>query len=443
MKRLLLLYLLVGYSVLSHAQPQPLSAPDDEQLAYDKVHAVGGDTVAMLNMGLYYTHGLGLKQDYALGLDWLQKAADKGYAKAMLQLALMYEQGTGVKKDITKALAWLRKAADHNNAGAINELGVFYENGIGVSKNEPEAAAYYLRAANLGATEAMTNAGLVLMQGKGVKQNLHQARQWLLKAADAGDVNAMHCLGYYYQHFDSVNNCGLAIDWYLKAANHGDSQAVGPIGVISMQPGCTGTDQAMVARWMEQQANKGDADALFFLAGFYLEGKGVTTNHGRAMELMINVAELLIKNGTVESNAMRNLFVLYNSPTLDDAQKEHLLSWFEKTALTTGNDSLMADIGNTYLSKEPVGYDDYVNAMKWSIQAAAKGNAAACYNVAYLYSGGLGVAPDDTKAFDWMLKAARKGDKDAMAAISDYYEKGLGTPKNHEKALEWARKARQ
>lgn len=443
MKRLLLLCLLVCNTVLSHAQQQPLSPPDDEQLAYDKVHAVGGDTVAMANMGLYYTYGLGVKQDYALGLDWLQKAAAKGYTKAMLQLALMYEQGTGVKKDITKALTWLRKAADNGNAGAINELGLLYENGIGVKKDLTEAATYYLRAANLGATEAMINTGLAFMAGKGVKQNLPQARQWLLKAATAGDVNAMHYLGYYYQHYDSVNNCALAIDWYIKAADHGDSLAAGPVGAISMQPGCTGADQAMVVKWMQQQAGKGNKDALFFLAGFYLEGKGVTTNHGRAMELLITVAELMIKSGEVESNAMQNLFVLYDSPTLDDAQKEHLLSWFEKTALTTGNDSLMADIGNTYLNKEPVGYDDYVNAMKWSIQAAAKGNAAACYNVAYLYSGGLGVAPDDTKAFDWMLKAARKGDKDAMTAISTYYEKGLGTPKNHEKAQEWAKKSKR
>lgn len=57
-----------------------------------------------------YTHGQGVRKDYAEAMRWYRKAADKGDVVAMQNIAIFYEGGFGVPKSTAEAAKWRAKA---------------------------------------------------------------------------------------------------------------------------------------------------------------------------------------------------------------------------------------------------------------------------------------------------------------------------------------------
>src|SRR5258706_8814043 len=68
-----------------------------------------GDAVAQYNLGLMYTTGQGVSQDYAMAAIWFRKAAKQGYAFAQSNLGVLYRDGRGVQPNRTEAVKCLRK----------------------------------------------------------------------------------------------------------------------------------------------------------------------------------------------------------------------------------------------------------------------------------------------------------------------------------------------
>ena len=66
-----------------------------------------GDVYAQFNLGLLYSSGQGVPQDYAHALIWFRKAADQGDARAQVYLGGMYRVGRGVRQDYAQAVAGL------------------------------------------------------------------------------------------------------------------------------------------------------------------------------------------------------------------------------------------------------------------------------------------------------------------------------------------------
>jgi len=66
----------------------------------------------------------------------------------------------------------------------------------------------------------------------------------------------------------------------------------------------------------------------------------------------------------------------------------------------------------------------YVRAADWFTKAARKGYADAQYNLAMLYSRGLGVGQDTAEAYAWFAAAASRGDE-AAAAERDRLAQGF------------------
>src|SRR5262249_59496602 len=62
--------------------------------------------------------------------------------------------------------------------------------------------------------------------------------------------------------------------------------------------------------------------------------------------------------------------------------------------------------------------------------AAARGDAAAQYEVALRYAEGRGVPQNLTYAADWLERAAKQGLVPAQFRLGGFYEKGLGVKKN-------------
>jgi hypothetical protein len=425
------------------AQTNRPATPDPKQLAADKAKAAKGNVAAMYNVGCYYYYGQGVAKNYTTASQWLTKAANKDNVEAMLLLADIYDEGgPGIKADPVRAVTWYKKAAEKGSADAAYELGEMYEFGNGVEKSMPEAVRWYREAANDGDGDAMIALGFCYMEGDGVPADKKMGYEWFIKATEAGLPEAMRYLGDYYAQADMGNDCAKAIEWYMKAANAGDTQSIKPVGIMVMKDECGGADKGAVAEWMKKMADNNIADACFYMGGFYITGAGVAKNPRRGMEYLIRDREIGDYQGALRNFSTNNLFALYNSGDLQEADKKRLLDWFEKTATKTNDDEMMAVIANIYINKEKASGNDYRAGLDWAMKSAEKGNASGCFWVGFVYSKGLGdVKQNDARAFSWMLKAAQKGDKDAMRMLSSFYEFGIGTERNKAKADAWKAKA--
>jgi TPR repeat protein/SpoVK/Ycf46/Vps4 family AAA+-type ATPase len=79
--------------------------------------------------------------------------------------------------------------------------------------------------------------------------------------------------------------------------------------------------------------------------------------------------------------------------------------------------------------------------MRWSRQAADKGNAAAQGAIGLLYKNGLGVPQDHAEAMRWYRKAADQGNAVAQMSVGLLYQNGWGVPQDYAQAVGWYRKA--
>lgn len=62
-------------------------------------------------LGVCYTTGKGVRQNWERGLMWQRRAAEQGYARAQFSLGLAYYTGTGAAKDHEEAKKWFEAAA--------------------------------------------------------------------------------------------------------------------------------------------------------------------------------------------------------------------------------------------------------------------------------------------------------------------------------------------
>ena len=67
--------------------------------------------------------GQGVEKNATEGAQWLQKAAEQGFARAQYDLGYLYANGEGVEKNDGQAVVWYRKAAEQGFARAQYMLG--------------------------------------------------------------------------------------------------------------------------------------------------------------------------------------------------------------------------------------------------------------------------------------------------------------------------------
>ena len=182
--------------------------------------------LAMNEIGYMYQEGMGVEQDYAKALEWLEKAADLGNSSAMNNIGYSYYYGNGIEQDYAKALEWLEKAADLGNSSAMDWIGSIYREGLGVEQDYTKALEWYEKAADLGNSNAMTWIGLIYRDGLGVEQDYAKALEWYEKAADLGNTSGMNQIGYLYYHGRGVEQSNeKALEWFEKAAALGNEKA--------------------------------------------------------------------------------------------------------------------------------------------------------------------------------------------------------------------------
>ena len=80
---------------------------------------------------------------------------------------------------------------------------------------------------------------------------------------------------------------------------------------------------------------------------------------------------------------------------------------------------------------------DYATALREWRPLAEQGNAAAQYNLGFMYDKGLGVTQDYAEAARWYRKAAEQGHAGAQYNLGLMYGKGQGVPQVYVLAHMW------
>jgi TPR repeat protein len=73
-------------------------------------------------IGVRYSKGQGVEQDYEQAVFWYRKAAEQDEVNAQNNLGCMYRDGRGVVQDDDNAILWFRKAAKQGHLKAQENL---------------------------------------------------------------------------------------------------------------------------------------------------------------------------------------------------------------------------------------------------------------------------------------------------------------------------------
>lgn len=147
--------------------------------------ADAGDGDAMLALVDLYGRSGG-REDAALTLSWLQKAAATGQPDAIFTLASFYAEGHLVPKSDAKALEWYRAGAAVHDSRSMNAIAEAYASGRGAPADEVEAIRWFEMAADHGSRPAMQTLALRYAGGLGVPQDLELAARWRALAENYG-----------------------------------------------------------------------------------------------------------------------------------------------------------------------------------------------------------------------------------------------------------------
>ncbi|TNJ03450.1 hypothetical protein CF115_18755 [Aeromonas veronii] len=220
----------------------------------------------------------------------LIEKAEQGDAQARFQLGLKYSNGEEVQQNYEEAAKWYRKAAEQENAAAQNNLGIAYEKGLGVQQNDEEAVKWYHKAAEHELTVAQRNLGLMYRNGRGVPQDDQEALKWFKKAAEQENPVAQNDIGWMYQNGRGVpkNNKEAAI-WYRRAAKQGHAIAQCNLAwMYKNGQGVIKSDKEAI-KWFNKSAENDNTRALFNLGLIYSNSGSKYKNYNKAIDFFKRV----------------------------------------------------------------------------------------------------------------------------------------------------------
>lgn len=164
--------------------PPPQLLIDGQEVSEILKLAEAGNPNAQNQLGVLYSEGRGVPQNYLEAKDWFKKAADQGHADAQVNLGTLYSLGQGATFSDQMALFWFQKAAEQRNALAFAKLGMMYERGRGVPQSLVDAHMWYNLSAAYGEKRAaesrhavatrMTNAQIAEAEERAKKWNPKQ-----------------------------------------------------------------------------------------------------------------------------------------------------------------------------------------------------------------------------------------------------------------------------
>ncbi|MBE6377797.1 MAG: hypothetical protein E7051_03140 [Lentisphaerae bacterium] len=280
----------------------------------------------MLEFGVYFCRDVKNQQEFAKGVQYLKKAADKnsinalwmlvnynlnginmpvnyaevfkyasildkkGQYQAKLILATCYLGGLGVKADPQKGFSYIASVADKYPEAKL-VLAECYQKGVGTPQNMKKAFDIYMESAKSGNIKALFQVGLCYENCWGVKEYSQTAAdKYFKQAADKGHVEAMYRLGisklknysYSYRHDSAAD----AFKYLQMAVENGCKKAYEKLGYC-YEKGIGTAKNFETALAYYQKADKLSADALYQIGKYHQRNK----NNQEYMKYLVDSAD--------------------------------------------------------------------------------------------------------------------------------------------------------
>lgn len=166
------------------------------------------------------------------------------------------------------------------------------------------AIRIFMGLARAGVAEAEYQVGMHLKNGEGFCRDDARAAEWLLKAGNQDYTDAQRELGVLFYTSpafrDTPDHEGSAIAWLEAAAQKGDADAQFWLGRINSRAAATPEQFSSAVGWYEKAATKGRNDAATQLGRLYQGGLGVATNPVKAVFWYRKAAEADDAHGELE-----------------------------------------------------------------------------------------------------------------------------------------------
>ena len=176
--------------------------------------ANSGDAEAQYHLGLCYKDGIGVEESKDIASSWFKKSSDQGHPYGQYETALN-------EKDQMRAFNLMKQAADYGIREAVYQLGMFYKNGKGCEQSKEESARLILKSAQMGDGDAQVRIAFFYEEGYGLQKSLTESFKWFKKAADENGMYEGYLeTGCKYRDGHGVDhNYNLAIKYLNEASD--------------------------------------------------------------------------------------------------------------------------------------------------------------------------------------------------------------------------------
>ncbi len=325
-----------GKGVLRNKKKKELELQNKFRLYQNQ--AKQGNIEAQMQLGRFYYHGYGVKQNFSKAMNWFFRAASQDHADAQFQLGWMRLYGYGTESNSLGAVRWFYQAATQGHTSAQHQLISLYWRQPKLQSNAGDIWKWLRAAAKAGHFKAKqrlqrvdaTNFPEVFSMffppskhssfypnsGGQQSQPLHLSHQALSKPspkntlenkagkseikksldtwalAQQGREDAQYRLGWMYYHGYGVRkNYKKARQWLLLAAEQKHLKAQSKLGWMYYYGHGTSKNLVEAARWFRMAAEQGDAAAQYMLGEMHYYGKGVIQDSQQASHLIQNNME--------------------------------------------------------------------------------------------------------------------------------------------------------
>jgi TPR repeat protein len=234
-----------------------------------------GDVDVQLELGRsILVEGQGEPEIEALGLSWIERAAEGGSGRAMLELADAHlRDGKLSQPDIGRGLHWLTRAAENGDIGALRRIVRTHKDGLHGRPVDLQAARHYseqllARLEDASPKERRLSDAWVheeTLQGIEAERRAHLIDQSLLPNAQKGDVRSQFAL---YRELRSTERT-RAREWLHVSADGGFAEAQYVAGKLILNRQRTDDEANRAARWLLAAVEQGHRGAMVKLGYMY------------------------------------------------------------------------------------------------------------------------------------------------------------------------------
>ena len=161
--------------------------------------------------------------------------------------------------------------------------------------------------------------GMAYKNGDGVEQEPEMAIAFFKIPAELGHMLAQMAVGSYYY---ALNDCYEAIKWIGMAAEMGNAEALFNMGIFYLEGMGCDQDMEKCANYLHRAARRRHPEAQFAYADLLSNGWGVEQDEKRAMKWYLDAAE----NGHVE--AMYRLGEIYEEGRIVPEDLAAAAKWY-------------------------------------------------------------------------------------------------------------------